>query len=50
MDRSKCGSENLDLKTGMVSTEDNGEIWEESKEESMEKVRGRTFSRGKTRP
>jgi hypothetical protein len=32
----------LDLKTGMVSTEDTGEIWETAKEESMEKVRGRT--------
>ena len=32
----------LDLKTGMVSSEDIGEIWEETKEEAMEKVRGRT--------
>ncbi len=31
-----------DLKTGMVSTEDTGEIWESVKEEAMEKVRGRT--------
>ncbi len=31
-----------DLKTGMVSTEDTGEIWESVKEEVMEKVRGRT--------
>ena len=31
----------LDLKTGVVSTEDTGEIWEEAKEEAMEKVRGR---------
>ena len=32
----------LDLKTGVVSTEDTGEIWEEAKEEVMEKVRGRS--------
>ncbi len=31
-----------DLKTGMVSTEDTVEIWETVKEETMEKVRGRT--------
>ena len=31
----------LDLKTGVVSTEDTGEIWEEAKEEVMDKVRGR---------
>jgi hypothetical protein len=32
----------LDLKTGMISTEDTVEIWETVKEETMEKVMGWT--------
>ena len=31
----------LDLRTGVVSTEDTDEIWKAAKEEAMEKVKGR---------
>ena len=32
----------LDLRTGVVSTEDTKEIWKTVKEEAMEKVKGRS--------
>ncbi len=31
----------LDLRSGVVSTEDTDEIWKSAKEEAMEKVKGR---------
>ncbi len=34
----------LDSRSGVVSTEDTNEIWKTTKEETMEKVRGRTNS------
>ncbi len=35
----------LDSRTGVVSTEDTGEIWKVEKEEAMEKVKGRVNRR-----
>ena len=35
----------LDFRTGMVSTEDTDEIWKTTKEEAMEKVKGRVNRR-----
>ncbi len=35
----------LDLRTGVVSTEDTEEIWKSAKEEAMEKVKGRANRR-----
>ena len=41
----------LDSQTGVVSTEDTGEIWKTAKEEAMEKVKGRANrTEGRIRP
>ena len=37
----------LDLRTGVVSTEDTDEIWKAAKEEAMEKVKGRANRRAR---